>query len=86
MNEMIRQFHHEWIYDLYVMMDGVMDDFNIQYEECSIDVEKPPIFSFFEENCGLCDVFYWFSIIIEHAFGYREYEYDPTLFSDKVGE
>lgn len=74
--ETTRQFHAEWTYDLFCSMDEVMDNFNIQYEECAIDVENPPVFTFFSENSHIRESFWWFAIIIDEAFGYNEYEFE----------
>lgn len=58
-----RQFHHKWLFDLCLAMREVMDNFHIQYEECSIDVGNPPTFTFFDENCSTKQVFMWLRVI-----------------------
>jgi hypothetical protein len=71
-----KQFYVEWVYDLCVSMDEVMDNFNIQYDECCLDIEDGPEFSFSEDAGHIRRSFWWFSIIIEQAFGHSSYEYD----------
>ena len=66
-----RVFHHFWIYDLCIAMDKNLPInaekvvFKIQYEEISIDVESPPIYTFFDELCTIEEALDWFDLILE---------------------
>ena len=71
-----KQFYSEWIWEFYCSMDDVIDNFNIQYEECSLDIEDGPEFAFSTDAGHIRRSFWWFSIIIEEAFGHSSYDYD----------
>lgn len=75
MNE-TKEFYNEWIWDLYCSMDEVMDNFNIQYEECGLDIEDGPEFAFSADAGHVRRSFWWFSIVIEQAFGYDSHEFE----------